>query len=206
MAIVGGSGAGKTWLADQLQRALGRHAERLSLDDFYRDRSHLPMARRARLNYDHPRAIDWPRLEAVLRACLAGQSTEVPCYDFATHSRRLETKTLRPAPILLLDGLWLLRRPALRRLFALRLFLECPAQLRLRRRLARDQQDRGRTTAAIRQQFRHTVEPMHQRFVASQARWADLVIQPPCGADDLARILGLLRQRALKKEEIILDP
>ena len=78
VAVVGGSGAGKTWLADHLQTAVGNGAGRLSLDDFYRDRSHLSPSQRQKINYDHPRAIDWPLFEKSLKACRAGRSIPVP--------------------------------------------------------------------------------------------------------------------------------
>src|SRR5690242_20303132 len=87
VAIVGGSGSGKTWLTPRLVQALAPHAIRLCLDDFYRDRSHLTLPQRCRLNFDHPRAIDWTRLEQVLRGLLAGRKVRVPCYDFTIHSR-----------------------------------------------------------------------------------------------------------------------
>jgi uridine kinase len=173
IAIVGGSGSGKSWLAEKLQAALRPGVARFSLDDFYRDRSHLSPARRARINYDHPRAIDWTSFELVLRACLAGRPARLPCYDFKTHRRLRRVKLLKPGAIVLVDGLWLWRRPALRRLFALKVFLECSTRTRLRRRLGRDLRSRGRTRASIERQFRQTVEPMHRRYVLPQLRWAD---------------------------------
>jgi uridine kinase len=87
VAVVGGSGAGKTWFTRQLQAALRGHVAHVSLDDFYRDRSRLPAGRRARLNYDHPRTIDWARLHDFLQALRAGEIASVPQYDFATHCR-----------------------------------------------------------------------------------------------------------------------
>jgi uridine kinase len=192
IAIVGGSGSGKTWLATKLAQALGPRATRLSLDDFYRDRSHLSPARRARLNFDHPRAVDWVALENVLRRLRSGHSARVPCYDFATHCRLPRTRTLAPSPILLLDGLWLLRRPLLRRWFALSIFVDCPRRARLRRRLARDRRGRARSRASVLEQFRATVEPMHRRFVEPQKRRAVLVVRSPCGARQLQRILAAI--------------
>jgi len=176
VAIVGGSGSGKTWLADKLHAALGPKAARLSLDDFYRDRSGLSPSRRATINFDHPRAIDWTFIERVLRDCRAGKAARVPRYDFKTHSRLRSSKLLKLRPIILVDGLWLLRRPSIRRLFDLRVFLVCPASIRLRRRLARDVLARGRTRASIEKQFWTTVQPMHLKYVAPQARWADVVL------------------------------
>src|SRR5437588_7214643 len=169
IAIAGGSGSGKTWLAVQLQAALSPHATRLSLDDFYRDRSHLSPARRANLNFDKPEAIDWASLERVLRKFLAGKPARVPGYDFKTHCRLEIRRTLEPRPLLLLDGLWVLRRRGLRRLFTLGIYIECGARVRLRRRLARDMASRGRTRASIQDQFWTTVEPMHLKHVAPQA-------------------------------------
>src|SRR5438067_11198319 len=87
VGIVGGSCAGKSWLAERLQQALRLNATRLSQDDFYLDRSHLSSARRARLNFDHPRAIDWERLEKVLSKWAHGETASVPRYDFVTHGR-----------------------------------------------------------------------------------------------------------------------
>src|SRR5580700_8022235 len=149
VAIVGGSGAGKSWLAGRIVAALGGRAGRVELDAFYRDRSYLSPERRARINYDHPRAIDWPGVERALGDCLAGRRTRLPRYDFQDHCRLRTTKLLQPKPIVLVDGLWLLRRPSLRRLFGLRIFLDCPARRRLSRRVARDARLRGRTPASV---------------------------------------------------------
>ncbi len=200
VAIVGGSGSGRTWLTEKLELALAPHALRLSLDDFYLDRSHLFPARRARLNFDHPRAIDWLCLEAVVQRLLAGRPTPVPRYDFKTHSRLPGTRVLRPKPIILLDGLWLLGRPAVRRLISFSVFLDCPRSIRLRRRMARDLLSRGRTRSSIQQQFQTTVEPMHDRFVTPQARLADLVLRRSCSARDVRELVGRMRSLSLQAE------
>jgi len=190
IAIVGGSGSGKSWLADRLQKLLGKSATRLSEDDFYLDRSHLAPARRAQLNFDHPRAIDWNAFEAALNNLLSGKTARVPCYDFSTHCRAGREKTLKSQPFILAEGLWLLRRPSVRRLFARTIFLDCPATTRLKRRLERDQQARGRTEASIRKQFRETVEPMHRLYVQPQDKRANLVLKPGWGELEIAAIAG----------------
>ena len=189
VAIVGGSASGKSWLADRLQKFLGDNAARLSLDNFYLDRSHLPPGRRARINYDHPRAIDWKSLEKVLQACQAGRATRIPRYDFATHSRHRDTQLLRPKPVILVEGLWLLHRRALRRIFGLSIFIECPARTRLDRRLARDVALRGRNRESVRRQFLECVEPMHALHVAPQAHRADLRLRAPVKKSDLNRLV-----------------
>ena len=192
VAIVGGSGAGKSWLAERLKRRLGRKAARLSLDDFYRDRSYLPPRRRDKLNFDHPRSIDWADAECVLRRLRSGRPGHLPCYDFVTHCRLSRTRLLKPKPIILVDGLWLLRRPALRRLFDLRIFLNCPRQVRMRRRLARDVETRGLSHAVNEKIFRTMVEPMDRKYVAPQMRWADVVLVEKWGDAEVKGIIGML--------------
>jgi len=192
VAITGGSGSGKTFLADRLQMAFSAVATRLSLDDFYLDRSNLPPSRRSRINFDHPRAIDWSVAEKVLRDCRRAAPMQIPKYDFASHVRRSDDSWI-PTPLVLWDGLWLLSRPALRSLFDLKIFLECPTQLRLERRLSRDISERGRTAGSVRQQFWRTVLPMHVRYVAPQAAWADIILQQPSSESEMAELVEIIR-------------
>jgi uridine kinase len=188
VAIVGGSGSGKTWLADKLKAALGPKAGRLSLDDFYRDRSRLSPAQRARINFDNPAAIDWPAFERALDSCLHWKETQVPRYDFRTHCQLPRSVALKPKPIMLVDGLWLLRSARIRRFFGFRIFLDSPVQLRLRRRLARDVTGRGRSRKSVKEQFQRTVEPMHRKYVAPQVRWADVVLHADWDTQDVRRL------------------
>jgi uridine kinase len=179
VAIAGGSGAGKTWLAEKLQAVLGERVARLSLDDFYLDRSDVPPAEREKIDFDDPCAMDWPCVERVLRDCRAGRPMFVPHYEFRTHTRRPKPEPWQPAPLVLMDGLWLLLLPVIRRRFDLRIFVDCPEELRLQRRLARDVRDRGRSEASVGRQFHLTVAPMHARYVARQSAWADMVVDQP---------------------------
>jgi uridine kinase len=179
IAVVGGSGAGKTWLATKLQTALGKRVTRLSLDDFYRDRSHLPAKRRNEINFDHPRAIDWNHVERVLEKFAEGKPAHLPRYDFTAHARKSRREFVKPKCLIIMDGLWLLRRPVVRKFFSCRIFIDCPRRLRLHRRIKRDRLERGRNAANIRKQFLRQVVPMHDRFVASQSRWANIIFTQP---------------------------
>lgn len=194
VAITGGSGSGKSWLAGKLAAVLAPNAARVSLDDFYRDRSHLPSGRRARINFDHPRTIDWAAFQKALGSLQKSRSTKIPCYDFATHSRLRRTRLLQPKPIVLVEGLWLLRRPALRRMFAFSIYLHCPDRVRLRRRLKRDRSSRGRSAESIRQQFQQMVAPMHRRFVVPQAARAHLVFKSAPTAQEIRCVANRLRE------------
>ena len=190
IGITGGSCAGKTWLADRLQSALSPNAARLALDDFYRDRSHLPLGRRAKINFDHPNAIDWERFEEVLSDFSSGRVTSVPRYDYVSHGRSPEESYLEPAPILIVEGLWLFRRPSLRSLFTLKIFLRSTKELCIERRVTRDTAERGRTVEQVRDQLQRYTIPMFEKFVAPQEKWADVVLNAPIGAEDVAELLN----------------
>jgi uridine kinase len=176
VAIAGGSGSGKTWLADALRRRLRGTAALLSIDDFYRDLSHLPPARRARVNFDSPAAIDWKAFESALRAIAEGGAPELPLYDFSRHTRAEQVRRWRPRSIVIIEGLWPWVRGRLRRLFALRLYRAAETELRFARRLHRDVRERGRQPADIARQWRAQVEPMFTRHVAPQRRHAHAVL------------------------------
>lgn len=197
IAIVGGSGSGKTWLANQLQKKCGTKATRLSLDDFYRDRSHLSAKQMEKVNFDHPQAIDWKSLEWTLGRLASGRAANTPQYDFSSHSRLPKGKFVKPKPLIIIDGLWLLRRRAVRRFFSCRVFIDCPRSVCLRRRIDRDMIERGRSANGVREQFLKQVVPMHERFVAPQSRWATVVLNKT-EAGEVARLGAELKKLLTK--------
>jgi uridine kinase len=179
VGIAGGSCAGKTWLAGRLIEAFPGEAARISLDNFYLDRSDLSAGRRARLNFDHPRAIDWVAFEQVLRRCAAREGFSLPCYDFATHARVAGESACEFVPLVFVEGLWLFRQPSIRPLFSLKIYIRAPRGLCIERRLARDVRDRGRTREQVMTQLKRYTLPMFERFVAPQERWADVILEAP---------------------------
>jgi uridine kinase len=189
VGISGGSCAGKTWLTDQLLERLGGKAVRLSLDDFYLDKSHLSPGRRARLNFDHPKAIDWERLETVLSNFAEGRAAAVPRYDFATHGRLQGEREVKPAPIVIVEGLWLFRRPQLRKLFDLKIFIRTSRQLCVERRLQRDTAERGRTRKQVLEQLERYTLPMSERYVAPQEKWADAILEAPIKKNQILEMI-----------------
>ncbi len=196
IAIAGGSGAGKTWLARTLARRLGRHAGVIALDDFYRDLAGLPPSRRSRMNFDSPEAIDWELFDACLDRIRDGRPVAVPSYDFSTHTRRPKPRRWTNRRIVLVEGLWPWSRRAQERHFALRLFREGPEAVRLARRLHRDVTERARTAASVRHQWRETVQPMHENHVQPQARDADVLLGFEIPSADLAGLVQLIRRLA----------
>lgn len=192
IAITGGSGAGKSWLADRLQQLLPGRVGRLRLDAFYRDRSHLSPQRRAGINYDDPRSLDWPLAISALQGLKEGRGVVVPVYDFATHSRARRTQVVHPTAVVLVEGLWVLRHRPARQLFDLSIFLDCPRPRRLAWRTARDTIERGRTARSVRLQFQETVAPMHERHVEPQRKHADLILRQPLNAAEVDQLFDRL--------------
>ena len=176
IAVAGGSGSGKTWLAWQLRCRLRTHAAILSLDDFYRDLAHLPLQERAKRNFDAPGAIDWPLLRSCLEAIRRGEPVWLPCYDFSTHTRRPRPRRWRPRRIVLIEGLWPWWRREMKPLYALKVFRAGPESVRFARRFQRDVEERARTSESVQTQWKKQVQPMYARYVRPQLRSADVTL------------------------------
>jgi uridine kinase len=202
IALVGGSGAGKTWLADRLCQEFGDDESSLPLDDFYRDLSHLNVSEREKINFDHPDTIDWPLFESVLHKLQGGEMVLAPRYDFVSHTRSTEWELRSPRPLIFVEGLWLLWPPQVRQLFDFRVFLDCVQSVRWERRATRDLNERGRTTDSIHKQFWEVVAPMHERFVEVQKPWADLVIDHSITQSELGRLVATIRDLGAEPDPI----
>jgi len=193
VGIAGGTGSGKTTVADKLASAMppGRCVT-IDHDAYYRDQGHLPPPDREAINYDHPSALDSALLALHLRELRDGRPVEVPIYDFATHTRRRDTRRVAPARVILVEGILVFAEPALREQMDLKIFVDTDADIRLMRRIRRDLEERGRTFQSVRDQYHTTVRPMHLEYVEPSKRWADLII--PEGGDNRVALDVLLGQ------------
>ncbi|MFH1906223.1 MAG: uridine kinase [Chloroflexota bacterium] len=177
IAIAGGSGSGKTTVAQVILQRVG--PERISFlqhDAYYKDLSGLPPVQRAEVNFDHPNSLESELLIQHIQQLKNGQPVEVPIYDFATHSRTERTYTVQPRSVILVEGILLFAEPALRELFDVKLFVDTDSDIRFIRRLQRDISERGRTTDSVIKQYMSTVRPMHLEFVEPSKRYADVII------------------------------
>ncbi len=201
VAIAGGSGSGKSYLAQRLMERLGQdRCVLLEQDAYYADLSALPLAERARRNFDHPDAVDFDLLVRHLAELVHGKSIAKPVYDFVLHTRRAEQVTVAPAEVVIVEGILVLHDPRLRALCDLRVFVEAPVEVRLQRRLARDTTERGRTPESVHRQFAESVLPMHEAFVEPSRHFANLVLNG-CGDEQgLAALERRIREELDKRQ------
>jgi len=174
IGIAGPSGAGKSYLARHVAQRLS--APVLALDHYYRDLSHLALEDRAGSNFDEPAALEHELLIAQIAELHAGRSIDLPTYDFSIHTRTRETHVFQPAAFVVVEGLFTLYWPELRRLFGTRVYVEMADDVCLNRRTERDVRERGRTLESVVQQFRTTVAPMAEQFVRPTLCHADVIV------------------------------
>lgn len=169
----------------------------LQQDHYYRSQSHLPESERANVNYDHPDALELDLLSHHLDALRAGQSILRPTYDFTIHDRLKEGVHVKPASIIVVEGILVLADERLRSRFEVKLYVDTDPDIRVIRRIRRDLEHRGRTFAQVRKQYYESVRPMHLTFVEPSKRFADIVI-PEGGQNRVALdfLLSFVRQRA----------
>jgi uridine kinase len=177
IGIAGGSGSGKTTVAEMIARELGPERIVAVLQDhYYRDLGHLEIEERRRQNFDHPEALDLQLMAAQVRDLKEGRAIERPNYDFVAHTRLPETTTVRSKPIVLVEGILILEARPLRELMDVKLFVETDDDIRFIRRLRRDIVERGRDVESVIRQYLDTVRPMHHEFVEPSRRHADFVL------------------------------
>ena len=197
IGIAGGSGSGKTTVAQTILQRVG--PDRISFlqhDSYYKDLSGLPPAQRAAVNFDHPNSLESGLLIEHIQALKAKQVVEVPIYDFSTHSRTDRTYTVNPRGVILVEGILIFAEAALRELFDVKIYVDTDSDLRFIRRLERDLSERGRTTENVIRQYLSTVRPMHMEFVEPSKRYADVII-PEGGFNTAALDMVVARIEAL---------
>jgi uridine kinase len=195
IGIAGGTGSGKSTVASKIAAGLPDDSVAIiDHDSYYKEHSHLTVEERARLNFDHPDALDNDLLVAHLEQLRAGRAVDIPIYDFKTHGRAAEKRHLEPRRILIVEGILVFVEERVRKLLDVKIFVDTDADIRVFRRIRRDLEHRGRTFQSIREQYYKTVRPMHLQFVEPSKRWADLIV--PEGGDNhiaIDLILGKLR-------------
>jgi uridine kinase len=197
IGIAGGSGSGKTTVANAVLQQVG--TDRIAFlphDAYYRDLSHLSPTERGQVNYDHPNSLETDLLVTHIEALKRWEPVELPVYDFTTHTRTVRTVAIQPRRVILVEGILIFAEVELRRLFDVKIFVDTDADIRLIRRLQRDITERGRTTESVIHQYLATVRPMHLEFVEQSKRYADVII-PEGGLNVVALDMVIARIEAL---------
>jgi uridine kinase len=195
LGICGGSGSGKSWLANYLKQKLRDKAVIICQDWYYKDNGHLPPEEAKKLNVDHPSAIDMALFVRHVDRLVAGETVEAPRYDYATHSRLPEIHTVRPAPVVIVEGLFVLHDPKMRKRMDLSVFIDYPDDLRLIRRVRRDVEHRRIGLEETLRLYEHCVRPMHHKFIQPSGKAASHVWKQAEEKSFPTRLLKLVRAR-----------
>ena len=194
IGIAGGTGSGKTTLTDNIVTAFGKDVSVIHHDSYYKAHNDMSYEARSRLNYDHPDAFDTELMLEHLKLLKAGKSVEVPVYDFTIHNRSDRTEAVRPAKVLVVEGILIFAERALCDQMDIKIFVDTDADVRILRRILRDVEERGRSLESVVNQYLTTVKPMHDQFVEPSKRRADVII-PEGGNNTVALEMVMERIR-----------
>lgn len=197
VGIGGGTGSGKSTVANKIVRAVGeQRIAYLDQDSYYRDRSDLSLRERRRINFDHPDAVEFELLAQHIEDLRAGKEIHKPRYSFTQSVRLPQHSVVPPAPVVIVEGILALAVKEVRERLDIRIYVDADDDIRIIRRLTRDIKERGRAFDNIVEQYLKTVRPMHLTFVEPSKRYADIVI-PRGGSNDIAinMIVATLRER-----------
>ena len=186
VGIAGGTGSGKTTVAEKIAGAIGHeNVARLDQDSYYRDLSHLSSAERRQHNFDHPDALEFELLTRHVGYLKDRQPVDKPAYSFHTSTRTGESQLIRPAEVIIVEGILVLWDEGLRETMDIKVFVDTDDDIRLVRRLLRDIRERSRTLERVIDQYMDTVRPSHLTFVEPTKRYADIII-PEGGMNQVA--------------------
>ena len=192
IGIAGGTGSGKTTVVRKLIERLPKgEVVVIPQDSYYKDSSHVPVEERQNINFDHPDAFEWPLLAKHIEQLKKGQAVEQPIYDYITSSRLPETVHVEPKEIIIVEGIMALRDYHLRQQMDLKIFVDADADDRLIRVAKRDIVERGRTIEAVMERYQRVLKPMHEQFIETCKRYADVII--PQGGHNNAAINMLVK-------------
>ena len=192
IGIAGGTGSGKRTMIRKIKEEFSDEITILSHDFYYKQHNDIPFEERKKLNYDHPNAFDTDLMINHIKALKEWRSIERPVYDFTIHNRVDETVTVKPAKVIIVEGILIFENKELLDMFDIKAFIDTDADVRIIRRILRDVRERGRTLDSVVNQYLTTVKLMHEQFVEPSKKNADIII-PEGGYNVVA--LEMLNER-----------
>lgn len=204
IGISGGSGSGKTTVAERLLQRIGEdHILLIKQDYYYKENSHLSLEERSNLNYDCPSAFDTDLLVEQIDQLIQGQAIDQPRYDYTIHNRKSERIRVEPRKVVLVEGILILDDERLRDLMDIKVFVDADPDIRLIRRVLRDTKERGRSIDSIAEQYLETVRPMYEKYIHPTKKFADIII-PKGGFNEVAIDILVARIRSdFKKLDMV---
>ncbi|MEG1255281.1 uridine kinase [Clostridium sp.] len=177
IGITGGTGSGKSTIAKEICSSFDKNCiTMIEQDCYYKDQSHLTIENRVKTNYDHPHAFDTKLLVSHLKSLINGETIEKPQYDFEVHNRKVETITVEPREIIIVEGILVLEDESLRDMLDIKIYVDTDADVRFIRRMVRDIKERGRTVDSVINQYLTVVKQMHEQFTENTKKYADIII------------------------------
>ena len=195
IGIAGGTGSGKTTITRRLMQRFGGDVTVVYHDNYYKAHHDMPLEERAKLNYDHPNAFDTDMLVEDLKKLRRGEEIHCPVYDYTIHDRTDKTITVKPARVIIVEGILIFQSKELCDQMDIKLYVDTDADVRILRRITRDVRDRGRSLESVIDQYHTPVKPMHAQFVEPSKRYADIII-PEGGHNQVAMDMVIERVQA----------
>ena len=195
IGIAGGTGSGKTTITRKIMQHFGGDVSVVYHDNYYKAHHNMSYNERTKLNYDHPDAFDTDLLIEDLKKLRRGEAIQCPVYDYTVHDRSNKTVTVKPAKVIVVEGILIFQSEELCKLMDIKIYVDTDADVRILRRIVRDVRDRGRSLESVVNQYLTTVKPMHEQFVEPSKRKADIII-PEGGHNQVALEMVLERVRA----------
>ncbi len=202
VGIAGGTGSGKTTVVNKLMKEFPNgEVVVIPQDAYYRDNSHISLEERQKINFDHPDSLEFQLLIKHLRELRKGKSIKMPVYSYLTCLRSKETITIKPAKVVLVEGILILTDQELRDMMDLKVFVDADADDRLGRVIQRDIVERGRSVLMVLQRYHDTVKPSHLQFIEPSKRYADIII-PGGGENEVGiNVLVSIIEKHLKRRK-----
>lgn len=198
--VGGGSSSGKSYVTTEVLKNIGSdEITRITIDDYYKDQSSMTMEERIKVNYDHPKAFDWPLMRKQIRMLKENQPIDKPIYDFTTHNRTNKTEHIVPKKMVIVEGIMALVDAQLRELGDLRVFIKATPEVRFLRRFIRDHTERKRSYENIVNQYVKTVAPMYEEIIAPSSNYADLIVNNDSVANLAIDVLTCVFKDQLEK-------
>tara|TARA_B100001094_G_scaffold244284_1_gene240577 strand:- start:5814 stop:6416 length:603 start_codon:yes stop_codon:yes gene_type:complete len=194
IGICGGTGSGKSTLTNKIEshfKNIG--VVKILSDSYYKNYYTLNFKDRSKINYDHPSSIDFKLLINNLKSLKNNKKINEPIYSYKTHKRLKKSKVIFSKKIIILEGLHILCDKRIINLVDYSIYLDVDEETRLKRRICRDVEFRGRSINEVKQRYFYMCKPMHEKFINPSKKHADVILKSR--TISLKRVLNLISKK-----------